>query len=271
MNAALLATLLLSQAQWLGPALDRPATRVVSLAPSTTEMLFALGAGDRVVGVSRFDDYPPEVTKLPRVGGFVDLNVEAVVALRPDLVVTVASRSPPPTLERLAALGIGVLMVPSDRLDQLEALAVTLGRAVGRPEAAQTLVATMRRELEAIRATYAGRPRVRTLLVVGERPIIAAGPGSFIDGALAYISASNALTQGSEFPQIGLEALTLVDADVVVNLTRSDDAALWAQIERARAGRARKVIAVGTDAILRLSPRLPEGLRALGEALHRAP
>jgi iron complex transport system substrate-binding protein len=259
-----------SGATWLGPKPVGPARRVVSLAPSTTELTFALGAGKRVVGVSRFDDYPREVAALPKVGGFLDLNLEAVLALSPDLVVTITTRGARPALERLAAHGVSVLTVASDRLEDYAPAVTALGDALGEQESARALITRLEDELARVRTRYATiSPSPRVLCIVGHAPLVVAGPGSFIAQLLPAVGARNAIAEGGEFPQLGLESLAQLAPDVLVDLAPDPGGTFAAQL--ARLGTKTRLVELPDDTLQRLTPRLPQGLGTLGAALHGAP
>ncbi|HET6346270.1 MAG TPA: helical backbone metal receptor, partial [Myxococcota bacterium] len=145
-NLFLLCCLLVAPARAV-EAPPAPPRRIVSLAPSVTELLFALGAGDSVVGVTRYDDFPPEVNRLPKVGGFIDSDAEAVLALRPDLVVAVRTSGGRGRLDTLTRLGAQVVTVSDGSLDDLWQTLRTLGQRLGRVDAAVALRRRIEREL----------------------------------------------------------------------------------------------------------------------------
>ena len=128
------------------------AQRIVSLAPSVTETLFALGAGDEVVGVSQYCDYPPAATRLPRVGSFLTPNVEAIIGLRPTLVIGLALSSDTRELGVLRATGCGIMITSDDSLAQIEASIVTVGARIGRAQAARAMLSAINAEIDSVRA-----------------------------------------------------------------------------------------------------------------------
>jgi len=147
---------------------ERPASRIVSLVPALTEMLFAIGAGSQVVAVSSYDDYPPETKRLARVGALLDPDVERILALRPDLVLTYGSQD---ALEaQLTRAGIRAFSYRHGGLDTLFRTLTDLGGVTGRTMEAARTADGIRRQLDAIRARVAGRPRPRVLLVFGREP-----------------------------------------------------------------------------------------------------
>jgi iron complex transport system substrate-binding protein len=256
--------------RWMGPTPAQAPRRIVSLTPSLTEILFAIGAGPQVVGVTRFDDYPAEVQKLPRVGGLVDLSLEAVLALSPDLVVAMDSRSVDAPLRRLADLGLSVLVLRSDRFEDLDAIVPALGKVTRHEDGAAAVLSAVRRELGALASAHASKRVQRVLLVVSEQPLVVAGKGSFIDGVLRHVALTNVVQSGGEFPEIGLESVFALDPDVIVDLTYGEQSNVASRFAETRAGRAGRIVRVRDDALLRLTPRLPSGLAAMARAVHRS-
>jgi iron complex transport system substrate-binding protein len=189
----------------LGPAPKGEVRRVVTLTPSLTDVVLALGAGDRLVGVSRFDERP-EVKALPRVGGFVDPSVEAVVALHPDLVLAEPGPGNRQAVERMAELGAPVLLLPLGTVSDVLAAERAAGKALGRAKEGEALA----RELEATRVRIRERARgqkpVRVLLVYGFDPLVVAGPGGFADELLSDAGALNvAADAASPYPVYSVE------------------------------------------------------------------
>jgi iron complex transport system substrate-binding protein len=189
----------------LGPAPKGEVRRVVTLTPSLTDVVLALGAGDRLVGVSRFDERA-EVKQLPRVGGFVDPSVEAVLALHPDLILAEPGPGNRQAVERMAELGAPVLLLPLGTVSDVLAAERAAGKALGRAREGEALA----RELEATRVRIRERSRnrqpVRVLLVYGFDPLVVAGPGGFADELLSDAGALNvAADAASPYPVYSVE------------------------------------------------------------------
>ena len=260
--------------QWLSSARPKVIARVVTVAPSLTELLYGLGLYDRVVAVSRYDDYPAGVEKLPRVGGFLDPNVEAIVGLRPDLVLAVPNQGNRPALDRLARLGVPVYVVPGNTFaDVFVAI-----RAVGAlfpgegAKAAVRLEAELVAELRRIEEARVGRSGPKVAVVYGYEPLILAGPGSFADTMLEVLGAQNLVQTGSAYPQYSAEALVRGAPEVILDATEAHGvgAAPWARFTDLPAVRAGRVHAVPLGSLLRPGPRLLEGLRLLERLLYSA-
>lgn len=258
-----------SGAEWVG----RPPThiqRIVSLAPSTTELLFALGVGNRVVGVTRFDDYPPQIAGLPRVGGFVDPDPEAVLALKPDLAVAIPTSSGRKRVDLLARLGVPVLVVSATRLGDLWHAIDTLGSTLHVENAAAALTKRLQEGLQKIARQYRDKKHKRVLMIVGRKPLVAAGGGTYLDDLLAAAGARNVVTSGGAFPILDMEAIAALDPDVIVDMAMShenDGVAFWENHTLLRAVRNKRVRFIADESVLRLGPRLLDSARLMVEAV----
>jgi iron complex transport system substrate-binding protein len=160
-----------------------PPRRIVSLVPAVTEMLFAIGAGPQVVGVSSFERYPPEATTLPAVGALIDPDLERIISLRPDLVVAYGSQAE--LRAQLKRANIPVLVYTHAGLAGVMATLGEVGRRVGRPAEADRLAGSIERRIAAVRARTAGRPRPRTLIVLGREPL--ALRGIYASGGVGFV------------------------------------------------------------------------------------
>lgn len=241
------------------------ARRIVSLVPSATETLFALGVGDRVVGVSTYDDYPPEATARPRVGGMTNPSFEAIVALRPDAVVGVQGPIDTGLLERLRGVGVRPLFPRVESIDEALRAIDTFGALVRRPDAASALRARVDAELRAVRARAATTRHPRTLAVFSQRPMIVAGPGSWVDELLRVAGGDNVVTAGARYPTVPLEQARAWAPEVVLDLswqTGGGDIA---------AGLAPRVVRLDDPVFVRPGPRLGEAARRLCDALQGPP
>jgi iron complex transport system substrate-binding protein len=268
--AAMIVSLAATTPEWLGPAKTPPrqCMRIISLAPALTETLFALGRGERVVGVTRFDNWPAAVHGLPRVGGFVDPEPEAVLALHPDLIVASPVGGARHRLEALARLGAPVLLLPCESLAELWQAIATLGSLTDAEQPARELSERLQGELASqSQRSQRATPR-RVLIVVGFRPLIAAGPGSFLDSLLPHVGAVNALGRGEHFVQLDLEAVAAARPDVIIETGSEEQppAGFWSRVVPALLPHTR-IARVPADVVVRPGPRLLEGTAALLEAL----
>jgi iron complex transport system substrate-binding protein len=250
------------------------ARRVVSLSPSTTEALAAIGARQALVGRSRYCDYPPDVATLPEVGGYVDPSYEAILALAPDLVTGARGPSGPDLSTRLTARGIATYFPVTESFDGIDAMLRGLGARTGHVSDAERVVARLHAEEAAVRGAVAGRPKVRALFLFGISPIVAAGPGGFPDEMLKRAGGENVVTDGSAYPTLGLEHVLALDPDVIIDAAwgepqdqgrLSADTPGWRELRAVKAGR---VVSLRDEVVLRPGPRIGDGLRLLAKALH---
>ncbi len=271
---AVTAALILCGVVWPAAAAGVPA-RIVSTSPSITETLFALGLGDRVVGVSTFCRFPPEVAKLPKVGTFLKPEAELIAGLRPDLVVVHEVSS---GIDRkLASMHIPYTVVERGTLASVFSSVRRIASAAGEPARGETLVADLERRLAALRAASAGRPRVRALFIIGRRlgsltDLVAVGPGSYINDVIDIAGGQNVLAiQGQpEYPKISMETVLRLDPDVIVDTVDMGETdaerrqrqpineKLWAAYPMLTAVKSRRVHAATTDALVVPGPRVVE-------------
>ena len=251
----------------------RPAGRIVSLAPNLTEILFALGLGDRVVGVTDYCDYPPEAATKPSIGGFVNPNLEAILALEPDLALATPNIGNRDAVLRLESLGVEFLVLETPDLAALFSSIRSVADRAGVPERGHALVASLEREVAELRAEVSGRPPTRALLVFAHDPLVVAGPGTFFDEMLGLAGGAN-LAAGAEahFPHYSLEQVIELGPDVIVETVMGSsgapDVAFWERWDTVPAVRDGRICTPPPDLILRPGPRTPEGLRMLVDCLH---
>jgi iron complex transport system substrate-binding protein len=247
--------------------------RIASLAPSVTETLFALGAGDRVVAVSDYCDYPPEATRLPRVGSFNAPNVEAVLAQRPDVVIGLPSPGNHENVLTMRRLGVRVEIIDPERLADLPVATRKIAAVAGVPEAGERLVATMAREMDAVRAKVAGAPKPRVLMLVGQDPLIAVGPESFLGEMLVEAGAVNVAPAGEAWPRLNVEVAIAADPEVIVDCSMGTEAGTatlgyWTRFASIRAVKDGRVHPFRSFEALRPGPRLARALEELARLLH---
>ncbi len=204
---------------WLGPVPSAPVRRIVTVAPSVTDVLVALGAGPKIVGVTRYDDNPA-VAGARRVGGYVDPDLETILGLRPDLVVAEPSPGNQGVMRKLAALGVPVRIVHGASLAEVRTQIRVLGDDLGRPEAAEALLRTLDARLRAVRTALAGTEPTSAVILVGLHPLIAAGPGSLADEILSLAGGRNVVEAGaSPYPTLPLEVLLTRPPDIVFDFS----------------------------------------------------
>jgi iron complex transport system substrate-binding protein len=242
------------------------------LAPSATETLYALGAGDRVVGVCAQCDYPEAAARAPKVGGYLTPSVEAVLGVRPDLVIAVPSPGNREAVRAIERAGVRVLVVQDRQLGDLWESIATIAYALGDAAAGERLAADVRGRLDAVRTRVAGAPPVRVLLVVGHSPLIVAGAGTLQGELLEIAGGTNvAADVGSAWPQVSLELVVARAPDVILDAAMGTEAgahALFAGLTTVPAVRDGRIVAVSSDALFRSGPRVAEAAALFAAAIH---
>ena len=268
----------------LSAALAAPPQRIVSTSPSITEILYALGLGGRVVGVTTFCHYPPEAAKKPKIGDYIHPNLETIVALRPDLVI--AETTGVRRAERISGLNLNVLEVDDGTVAGILESIRRIGDAAGAQAAASALTARIRSELDGIRARAAKLPRPRVVFVVGRAPglledIVVAGKGSYLDEILAVAGGDNVFRDArAPYSKITIEELLARNPDVIIDMgemartesvreaDRSAVLALWRRYPSLNAVRGGRVYAVASDIFVVPGPRVVDAAREFEKMLH---
>ena len=251
-----------------------PVQRIVSVAPSATEIVFAIGAGDRIVAVDDFSDFPAEAKALPKVGGF-RASPERILSFAPDVVLAVPTGDLAPTLE---SQGQRVLVFDPPDIEAVYRNIAQIGAILGRDAGARDLVDRMRTRISAVadRAkTASARPRVLHEIDASDpTKIYVAGPGNFINAMIQTAGGTNvAASAGSQYPQLSSEEIVRSDPEVIVLSDASFSAspavvsarAGWSSVAAVRNGR---VYPIDPDIVSRAGPRLADGVEAYAKLLH---
>ena len=252
--------------------------RIVALAPNLTEIAYALGAQDRLVGVSNYSDYPPEAKSKPRVGMPMNPNLEAIVAAHPDIVLITTQGNRRETADDLARLGIAVYATNPHSVDSMLESIEHIGGVIGATAQAESVVANLRQRLNALRSKLASAPVTRVFFVVGESPLISLGEHTFIADALRYAGAQSVVQAKQDWPQIGLEEVVRLNPDYLVfassgfggedsttkQLAELRSEAGWRELAAVREGR----VVVVSDEIDLPAPGLVDAIEKLARQLH---
>lgn len=245
------------------------APRIVSLAPHITELLFAAGAGERLVGVSAYSDYPPAARELPRIGDAFRLDYERVLALHPDVAVAWASGTPQPVIDRLRAFGVPVTVLGIRTLEDIPAAIERLGRLAGTGEAADAAASRFREQLAAIRADYAGRPPVSVFIELDQQPLFTVTGRHMISEVVSICGGRNVFASLPGLaPPVDLEAVVAADPEAILYTGPDlDPARFWRGRNEIRAVRDGNVLKVPGDLVSRATPRVLLGIKRVCEAL----
>jgi len=254
--------------------LAKAPNRIVSLAPSVTEMLFALGAGDQIAAVTDFCDYPAEARLKPRIGGLKP-SLEAIIAAQPDLVLVPHAFLDPAVLTKLDEMKISTYVLQAKTLEDILTQLNQLGRMLNRSTAATDLVAGLRRRIRAVREQTQTLPRPKVLYVLNSHPLMTVGPGSFIHQLLDAAGAANvAATAAQPYPRISLEEVLAQNPDILMfpvgaaeGIPESEQAQ-WQRWPQLSAVRQHRLYRIDSELVDRPGPRIVDGLEQLARQIH---
>jgi iron complex transport system substrate-binding protein len=252
--------------------------RIVSLIPSTTEMLFAMGAGPRVVGVSNFDRYPPEALTRTKVGGLIDPDVERIISLKPDLVVVYGTQSDLRT--QMDRARIPVFPYQHAGLADITRTIRELGTRVGNVKESSEIASRIEADIAEVSKRVAGRPRPRTLLVFGRdadtlRGIYASGAVGFLHDMLEAAGGANVFAevkrqsiQATSELAIARAPEVIIEIGVDTSSAKGRDIRAWDALGSVPAVRNKRIYLLTGDSMMNPGPRISESLRRIAEALH---
>lgn len=258
---------------------DEPPARIVSLSPSLTHIVYALGEFDRIVGVTIYSEFPPEAAKLPKVGGWVNPNFEAVVALRPDAVLLMKDQDSM-FGDKLRTLGLRTVIVNgndsvADIIDTIE----FLGRLLDREDKAKEVVGHVEASLAAVKKRTENLPRKKVLLVVGRNPgtledIYVIGQNNYINELIEIAGGENVVKNERFSLKLTREAILTLDPDVIIEVNHEQPdkeeeiVEIWNGLPEARAVRNGEVYILPTTVVLHPSQTIAEGAGVLAGVLH---
>jgi len=247
--------------------------RIVSLAPSVTETIFALGLHDRLVGVTTYCDYPAAAKRLPKIGGFMNPSLEAVVAKRPDLVIGVSGATDPAQAREMERLGLKVTLISLSSLNGILDSIKMLARLLGNPETGEKLAGKITAQIQDVENRLHQAARRSVLLVVGIHPLIAAGGKNFIDEIVTLAGGEN-IAGGTAQPWLNVpEEFVVAKAPQVIieagmGSEREASNKRWRDLMSVPAVKAGRVYSYPSDKILRPGPRVGEALAEIARLIH---
>ena len=249
--------------------------RVVSLAPSITEIIFALGRQHLLKGVTRFSDHPPDAKKLPKVGSYVHLDLERIVALKPDICIAIKDGNPKEIIGRLESLGIPVYVINPLNVAAVMKTIQDIGRLLGAGEKAHHLVQNMHLRLQRVESTVskaAFRPRV--FFQIGISPIVSVGTDTFIHELIVLAGGKNLAEGPVPYPRFSREQVLGLSPEVLIITSMTRNAifdkvkAEWSRWNNMPAVRNRRIFMVDSNLFDRPTPRLIDGLELLVKLIH---
>lgn len=255
--------------------LDRPADRIISLAPHMTELLYAAGAGNSLVGAVRYSDYPPPARDIPRVGDAHSFDIEQILALEPDLIIAWQSGNPAGQMRQLRELGLTLFVSEPRSLSDIPATIEKLGRLAGTAPAATAAAIDFRRRLTRLRDVYSDRPPVDVFYQIWHQPLITIGGGHVINDVIRLCGGRNVFADTDQLaPQISIEAVLAAAPEVIIASGTGDQRPEWLndwqQWPQLPAVQQEQLHFIPPYQLQRHTPRILEGTARLCEILEQA-
>jgi len=253
--------------------LAKPAQRVISMAPHVTELLFTAGGGARIVGAVDFSDYPEAAKAIPRVGSNREVDLERIVALKPDLIVVWRHGSSERQIDMLRKLKIPMYHSEPKKLDAIADNVVNMGKLLGTETTANAAAQDLRQQLASLRARYAGRPPVRTFYQVWDKPLYTLNGAHIVSDALKVCGGENIFaSQSVTAPVVSTEAVLQADPEAVFSTAEKEQggAGMWRQYPNMKATRQGNLFTIDGHLLNRAGPRMVQGAASLCELLEQA-
>ncbi len=247
--------------------------RIVSLAPSVTEILFALGLGKKVVGVTEYSDFPAEALRKENIGTYIRPNIEKIVSLRPDLVIATAGGNPKRVVEQIEALGLAVFTTFPKEIEGIYESIRTIGNLTGTGKQAELLSHSLEKEMAEIADRVKGLEKKKVFFQLGTIPLHTTGSGTFVDQLITLAGGVNiAGNETTRYPVYSMEAVIMGKPDVILSAVMRTDRmqtkAFWGKWTIIPAVARGDIYKVNPDLCNRPSPRITEGLREIAMRIH---
>ena len=248
--------------------LKAPARRIVTLAPHAAESLYAAGAGDKLVGTVDYSDYPPEAKKVPRVGGYSRVDLEAVAALKPDLVLAWESGNNMTQVDKLKALGLTVYVSQPNTIDNVASQIERIGQLAGTEAVANATAERFRKRLDSLRSAHAAKPKVRVFYQIWKTPLLTVGGPQIISDAIKICGGENVFGHLKQMaPNVTVEAVLEADPEAIVATGMGDAKPEWLhdwdKWTRLTAVKRDNLFHINPDIMQRHTPRILDGTEKL--------
>ncbi len=252
--------------------------RIVSLAPDITEILYALGLGDKIIAVDSDSDYPPEATRKQKVGTFWKPSTEAILTMKPDLVITQWFAEQKSAADTLDQLGYQTLVLSMQKFSELSEVINKIGKATGTPDKAKQLSNDIENKINELKAKYNRTEKIKVLWVIQDEPLRIAGRDTFLNELIEAAGGENAIGKTlQQYPSISAEVIISCGAEVIIQSAMSKDnlesqqknaELFWNKYPNLPAVKNGRIYVLYSDTLLRLGPRLPEGIEIIADCLN---
>ena len=257
---------------------NSPPEKIVSLAPNVTEILYELGLGEKIVAVSNDSDYPSEAADIKKIGTFWQPNIEAIIAAKPDLVITLWFAQQKSIADTLEQLGYKVLVLRMEKFSELPEAIQQIGTATATREKSEVLAGTIENKINELKTKYRQAEKPKVLWVIQEEPLRVAGRNTFLNELIEASGGENAIGQTlQQYPSISTEQILCCGAEVIIQSAMSKDnietqqknaERFWNEYPNLPAVKNKRIYVLYSDEILRLGPRLPEGIEIIANCLY---
>ena len=253
--------------------LDKPAARVIAMAPHVTELLFAAGGGDRIVGAVNYSDYPEAAKRIPRIGSNREIDLERVIAMKPDLIVAWMHNNSERQIEMVRKLGVPVFLSDPQTLEGIPENVARLGQLMGTGAVANSVAGELRKQLASLRARYAGRPTVRAFYQVWDKPLYTLSGKHIVTDALRLCGGENIFDKLTvTAPIVSVESVLQADPEAIFGTAEKNygGVKLWKPYATLTATRNGNLFTVDGDLLNRAGPRMIAGTALMCEKLELA-
>lgn len=253
-------------------AADKKIERIIALSPSSTEMLFDIGVGERVVGTVEYADFPDAAKGLPRIGSYAGLNIERIVALEPDLIVAWKSGNKQSDLEKLESLGLSVIYIDPKSMPAVRDDIQRLGKAVGEEALGKAASVRFDEKYQSLRRQYGNKAYVRVFYQLSYQPLRTVGADSWVEALIHDCNGDNIFASAdAPYPVVSLESIIVKDPEVIILSSHTNAVgsreAVWERWPDISAVKNEAMIPINSSTLLRSGPRAVEGMALLCEAI----
>lgn len=254
---------------------ESPVQRIIALSPSTVEQLFAIGAGDRIVGTVEYADYPEAAKKIPRIGNYAGIQIEQALALKPDLIIAWKGGNKQADLDKLKSLGVNIHQSQIISVSQISHELRKLGELTGLQQNAEMVINNIEKKYRKITQTYATKTPVKVFYQLWHQPLRTIGPGSWIDSLLKDCNAINLFSEANApYPQVSFESVLVKNPQVIIIPHHSGNQGAktehWSQWPEIDAVKSQQIHVLNGDLLHRFTPRALDGLDTLCQQIDLA-
>jgi iron complex transport system substrate-binding protein len=254
---------------------NQPPQRIISLAPNITEILYAIGADQQLVGVTDYCLYPPQAKSKTKIGGFINPNIEKIVSLKPDIVIMSADSNQQNIYTQLLRLKIKAYVINPDNLDKTFATILHLGEITGHSPKARELVMSLQKRVKTVETSVKGKAHPKVLFLWSEAPLITAGSGTYTHDLIVKAGGTNiAASSPIKYPKYSMEEIIRIQPDIIISAAMGSDTktanknSLWQAYKVIPAVKNGRIYSINPDLLARPAPSMISGLEEMARMIH---